>query len=73
MNNIIYLILTILGAFFGFYKKGKSAGKEDMEAKINKKLLKEIENADKINNEVDSLSDSELDARLRKFTKRSGE
>jgi len=66
MKNLIYKILGGLVVLFTFFRLGKISGKNDLKNEINKKTLEDVKKAKTIDEEVDNMSNSDLDDLLRK-------
>ena len=66
MKNLIYKILGVLGLLFTFFRLGKRSGKTALKNEINKQTLKDVKKSKTINEEVDNMSNSDLDDLLRK-------
>ncbi len=58
---------AVIVAVAGAYLKGRSAGKEASEAAAMKRKMHAIKDAKRIENDVESLSESELDRRLSRW------
>lgn len=69
MSKIIAICGAIVAGLWGLvaiFMKGKSAGKSEIIAKQNSQVLENIENATKIEQDVNNMSSDELDKWLRK-------
>lgn len=72
LNNLKTIFITILisiGAIFGIYQSGKKNGKKNIQNKNNKKNLENIKTAWNLEQEINDLSDPEIDSRLRNHTR----
>ena len=58
------IVVGALAALFAYGQKKKSEGKQELKAEINEDQLRIIENADRIEDEIDSLSDDDVRKRL---------
>ena len=66
-KTIFAFIVLIAGALFGVYR----AGKKSVETKENEEVVKSVIAKNEIIQENHALSDSELDAKLSKWEKKS--
>lgn len=68
--NSISWILKILGGAFLVYSYGKFQQKKSDKSKASTMVLDDIISAEKISNDVDNISNDEVNHRLQKFIKR---
>ena len=66
MKTLIYKILGIFGVLFAFFQLGKRNGKTTLKNEINKKTLEDVKKAKTIDEEINNMSNSDLDDLLRK-------
>jgi len=66
MKNLFYKILAIVGMIFAIFQLGKKSGKATLKNEINKKTLDDVKKAKTIDEEIDNMSNSDLDNLLRK-------
>lgn len=66
MKSFFYKILAIFGIVFAIFRLGKESGKTTLKNEINKKTLDDVKKAKTIDEEIDNMSNSDLDNLLRK-------
>lgn len=70
LATIFKTIIAFLGAIFGVFLYAKKQGKEAERNKLDSILLDDVATTKKTHNFVDSLTDAEVDSRLRVFERK---
>lgn len=70
ISIIFKTIIAFVGTMFGVFLYAKKQGKEAEHSKLDHILLDDVATTKKIHKFVDSLSDSEVDSKLRAFERK---
>lgn len=73
MNSLKSLglsLLAILTAVIGIFAYGRKSGSDAVKAKQAEKTIKDVKAANEISENVRSLGDSDINERLRKYTRK---
>lgn len=70
MNNLLNKTLAIIAALFFIILKAFSAGKNSQKNRENEKAVESIKKLNAIKDEISKLTDTELDSKVRKYTRK---